>query len=305
MYNEERKNIFIKEREGEVVMSPNTLQNIFAKTEGLEEEYERDVADFSIPQIMECYKRINTNTQLAYYAAWCMSRNLIPNGINNFQEITLEMLNTCCNKLAVESGYMTREEVLSIARAMKNAREKFVILMCYETGRSKHFQNIFKAKMEDFDEDGWLDTYDGRRVRISRELYFAAVEADRELEYNAFIVVPDSNAASRQRMLVDRGYIYKETDTVNNVETFEQQRIRMNLAIKKNFDVIGLPNWIQLKEIENSGVINMIKGIAEREGVNDKDVLWNRELRKEVENQYGILIRSPKQFLRKFGQFLD
>ena len=314
MYNTERKELYINEREMQVVMSSNTLNNIFSKTEPLEEEYERDVAEFSIPQILELYKRINTksvdlllniNTQMSTYASWCMSHLLIPNGINNFQEITLEMLNECINKLANEQSIMSREDILRIAYSMKNAREKFVVLMCYETGRSKHFQNIFMAKMEDFTEDGWLNTYDGRRVRISRELYFAAQEADIELDYNSFVNVPDSPTALRQRKLIDRGYIYKETDTVNNVETFEQQRIRLNIAMRKNFDAIGLPGWIQLKEIESSGVINMIKEIAKRENVGDKEVLWNKMLRSEVEYQYGISIRSPKQFLRKYGQFLD
>lgn len=312
MYNEERKMAFIQQRESEVVMSPNTLKNIFSKTEGLEEEFDRDVAEFSMTEILDTYKRINTksldlllniNTQLAYYAAWCMSRNLIPNGINNFQEITMEMLTECVNKLAAERGVMTKEEVVSISRRMKNARESFVVLMCYETGRSKYFQNIFKAKLSDF-EDGKLKCYDGRVVKYSSDLFFAAQQADKELEYNPFLISTNPKVTSRKRMLIDDGYIYKETDTAKT-DSLIRRKSRMNIVMKKNFDAIGVPSWVQLKDFENSGVIHFIKEIAQREGIGEENVLWNVNLRKEVENQYGIMIRSPKQFLRKFSQFLE
>ena len=141
MYNKDQKLEYIEEKERK-----QPLLNLFSKSEPLEEEYGKDVSLFSLDEITQFYKildtksidvLINVNSQLNLYTAWCMSHLLLPTGINNYQEITYEMISECVNKLAMENIILSQDEVYNIVNKMQNPREKFLLLMVYETGRVK------------------------------------------------------------------------------------------------------------------------------------------------------------------------
>ena len=313
MYNKILKSNFIDDREQNTNIPKTAFLNMFAKSEPMEKELHKDVSLFSINEILELYKTVNTrsvdvlinlNSQFAMYATWCMSRNLIPTGINNFREITIEMLATCVNVLAMESGILSEEEIYSIIRRMQNDREKFFLLMLYETGKTKNFEHIFKAKISDFDFDNLkLHTSDGRVVDVSSYLCEIAASTDKELDYNSYLESADERVVTRKRKLIDRGYIYKETDTAKS-DNIQLKISRTRLGIKKGLAIIGVPAWVNLKDFQNSGIINHVKRLATENEISTQDVVWDVNLRSQIENQHAVKILSPKAFIRKYGDFL-
>lgn len=313
MYNEELKKRFIEERESNVTLASNSLQNLFNKSEKYEEANEKDISCFSVGEILDFYKMvqtksidvlININSQLNTYTSWCMSRNLIPTGINNYSEITSEMLGFCVNKLAMETGILSEKQVHEIVNRMKNPREQFLLLMLYETGKTKNLRNVFYAKIDDFNVDACkLRTVDGRKVNVSPRLCEIAQKANAEKKYHSYINVPDSRTAGRQRYLVDRGYIYKETDTVTNDTSPAVKVNRAQIGIKKSFEILGIPKWVSLKDFQNSGIINHIKQLATENNMTCEDVIYDIDLREKVEYQHATKI-VPKNFIRRFKDFL-
>jgi len=314
MYNEQQKLRFIDDKSEEVVAPVHAMVNFFNKAEQMETEMDKDLSMFSINEILDLYKTIssrsldvinNINSLFGNYTSWCMSHNLVPSGINNFREITMEMMTSCVNKLAMENGILTEEEVLHIVRLLPNYREKFFVLMAYETGKTKNYEHIFKAKLSDFDFDNNIfHSPDGRTVKVSPRLCDIAKETDITLEYIPYLETEDERVLNRKRLLIDEGYIYKETDTVKNTSDIKVKLSRVRLGLRKGFRYIGVAEWITMKEFQNSGVINHFKKIAAEKEMDIESVIRNKELRAEVENQHAISILSPKAFIRKFKEFL-
>lgn len=311
MFNSDLKTEFIKSREKEAIIDPNFLKRIFKRSEHLEIQEGKDLYLFSVGEIIDFYKLletrsinvlININTQLSFYTSWCMSRNLVSSGINNFQEITIDMLNLCVNKLALEEGIMSEDKIYKIINMMRNAREKFSLQMIYETGKSKNLSNIFEVKISDFDPNKKIAKLpDGRKVAITERLYYIAKEADSELDYNSYIITP-SNSDSRQRKLIDLGYIYKETDTVKT-NTIKNKLYRFDSGINKGFKAAGISKYIKTKDFQYSGIINHIKHMASDNNVSWEDIVWDRSSREIIKNQHNYPINTPKQFIRKFGEY--
>lgn len=312
MFNSELKEAFMETRQEEVVIDPTFLKRLFAKSEPFETEANKDLYLFSVREIMDFYKiletrsvnvLININTQLGFYTSWCMSRNLVSSGINNFQEITIDMMNMCVNKLAIEEGIMSEDRVYQIIDMMKNAREKFSLQMIYETGKSKNLSNIFETKLSDLNPgNNTAKLPDGREVKITNRLYRIAKEADEELEYNSYIIIP-SRSDSRQRKLIDSGYIYKETDTTKTYE-LKNKLYRFDSGINKGFASVGISRHIKTKDFQYSGIINHIKSIAIENNITWEEVVRSRKHRGIIEYQHNYPIKSPKQFIRKFGEYI-
>ena len=308
MFNEEQKLEYIQGKERK-----QPLLNLFSKSEPLEKEYGKDVSLFSIDEILQFYKIIDTksldvlnniNSWLNLYTTWCMSHLLLPTGINNYQEISMEMMAGCVNKLAMENVILSENEIFSIVNKMQNPREKFLLLMVYETGRIKNLTNVFDAKLSDFDMENYkLKTVDGRTVSVSRDLCRIARETDATLEYRPYLRSENVKSVNRKRYLIDNGFIYKETDTAKSNDPRIKQG-RMLLGLKKSFDIIGVPKWVSIKDFDNSGVINHFKQIAVEHNMETEDVIRNKEFRESVEYQHAYKIPSPTAFIRRFKEFL-
>lgn len=314
MYNESQKSRFMDERNSEVTLAENYLQRLFVDLEPYEEELGKDISQFTTKEILNYFKVKNMrsldlinnyNSQLSAYTQWCLEQNLVPDGINHFMELNQDVLNTCVNRAAMANTIMSRERVLEIASEMKNPRERFVLLMLFETGNSKHFSNIFYAKPEDFDFDKKiLHTYEGRTVDVSDELIHIV---RRCIEEDTFIIYKQGgrNEFQTQRKLINRGYVYKETETVQVFTDTKIMTNRLQGGMKEAFKYIGLLSWTKLNAFAESGLIWDIKQAAMKNDLTISEVLRNIEIRNKILYQHNYKGKfSPKQFMRKYGDYL-
>lgn len=311
MYNEIQKKRYIDIRNQEVILGYNYLENIFNKTQAIEERIGKDVSCFTIKEILDLYKAdinvksidvlTNINSQLSLYTQWCISQNLVPTGINNYQEISVDIISSCVNRLAMENSIFTREAILDIANNMRNKREKFVLLMLFETGKAKHYSTIFNAKISDIDKaKGIMNLSDGRIVSVSKELIKYAEQADQEFVYYSYGTQDIKRGVERE--LEDTDYIYKE---LSNTLVYDIQHkvVRLGKSMRKAMQLAGVSNWTKLNSIAESGTIYQIHELAERHNISTKEVINNKNLKEIVEYQHSVSIR-PVVFMRKFEDYL-
>ena len=314
MYNQLQKERFIDERNSEVTLADNYLTRLFVDLESYEEELGKDISQFTTKEILNYFrvKNIrsldlinNYNSQLSAYTQWCLEQNLVPDGINHFMELNQDILNTCVNKAALSDTIMSRDRILEIIKDMKNPREQFVVLMLFETGNSNHFANIFYAKPEDFDFDkNMVNTYEGKTVRVSDELLHVV---RRCVDQDTFIIYKQGgrNEYQTQRRLINRGYVYKETETVTVFNDAKIMTNRLQGGMKEAFKYVGLLPWTKLNAFAESGLIWDIKQAAEQNQMTISEVLRNRNIRNAILYQHNYNGKfSPKQFLRKYGNYL-
>lgn len=312
MYNSLQKERYIAEKESETILPTGFLDRMFRKTEPEEENLGKDVSQFTTAEILNLYKIINFRSidslvnyhfQLSNYGNWCLQQNLVLDGINHFNELNVDILNTCINKTALESSIIDGEKLLEIVSRLKNPRDKFVLMMLFETGKSKNQENLFKAKLSDIDEEaGTMKLFDGRVVNVSRQLINIAKSAASEDDY--YLYDPSPNLRKETRPLVDSGTIYKETSLAVNTDPIPRMA-RLNNGMNTALTSLGYKKkWIKLNAFAESGIISAIKELMEENDMTAEQVLKDRDLRNEINNQHNANIRSVATFLRKYQDVL-
>ena len=61
-YNEELKKRYIKEKESLLAVSSNYIDVQFRKVSEMEREYEKDLSNWTLYEIVECYKLLSVST---------------------------------------------------------------------------------------------------------------------------------------------------------------------------------------------------------------------------------------------------
>jgi len=312
MFNQEQKERYIAERESEVILAENMLNRLFKSTEPMETSLDKDVSCFTTEEIRNYYKIrniksfnviANLNSQLSNYTQWCLQQNLLADGINHYLEFTQDILNKCVNKTAMDSAMMSKEEVHNIVQQLKNPREQFAILLLYETGKTKGFVNIFNARMTDIDfVNKKMRMSDGRVVDVSGELIHAAAQSAEAKHLNTY-ATKERFDYDLYRKFAEDGYIYKETENVKDRYDETRRVHRLNMQIKKAFEIIGVPKWIKLNTFVECGILNDIKDASKKLNMDPEKFIKNAELRKGVEYQHNYKIFAAS-YIRKYGEYL-
>lgn len=159
MYNEDRKQRFY-EFKLKTVASVTPLVPRFKRVAPFEHMYQKDLCDFNLNEITEMYKLfkfttlesiIVVNNTLTQYTDWCVNENLVLNGQNIYATITPDMLAALLNKTLLNHQIVSRDTILTWIEALKNPRDRFMILSIFEYGKSKDFEDTIRAKLDDID----------------------------------------------------------------------------------------------------------------------------------------------------------
>lgn len=305
MYNETLKKRYILEKEREVIIDENYLDRLFNKVSKMEEEYQKDVRDFTVYQIKEFYKLLNTssvdslyvmNSQLSMYVQWCLSQNLVADNQNHFLEITAEDIKLCINKAMFDKKVITKEMLYKLLNEMLNPRDKFVALGLFEGLKGQNYQELLELKPEDINGNiAKLCT--NRTVTLSEKLCSIIQECIKEDTYYCY------GATMRQMPLIDRGCVFKHYPNVSeSVSSFQAGR-NMYQAFQRMINHTGMPPFVTTNNIFESGKLSMVKEKAKELGMTDVEYI-NSDYIREVDEQYNCrIIRT--QFILKYQDYLD
>lgn len=294
MYNEERKRSFIRFKQDTTELANNII-TCFNDAEIFEEKYEKDLCDWTAPEIVGYLKYINTTkagtltvlvNMLRIYTDWCLSNSLVQDHQNHYYEVTQDIIDGCIDTTSLSSAIITREFLLKKLEYVYNAADKFVLLGSFEGIRTMDFPAI---KMSDIKGNSLV--LKKRTIRISDELAEIAAEANSETVYMSPI----------RRLKIDlepSDYILK-----NKSDSDEERIPTTELSIRfhrlmKYLDMAA----ITMKDLRESGRIEFIMQLMMETGESLENVLHTK--RDIIENQYGK-VQALSSYVNIYGPIIE
>lgn len=309
MLNEERKRIFL-EREKMSGYTPESSGNIKYTLQSFgkhEELIGKDICDWSITDIRECFILRNTTStnvlrniksQLSEYTDWCINHRLSQINQNNWENVTESLLKVCINTGLAKKQLIPRDELLDRLDDLLNDRDKFLILGLYEGMTTKE---LFSAKKEDINGNV-MSLSSGRKFVISDELKAFAERSAVATEYyikksnNVHVdaaVFKRADGDDRIAWIVNYRLNTERKDTKRNTE------LRL---IKRASTAIGYPTMTALK-YNRAGRVDYI-----RHKIGQDDItIYEYEVQhvNEIDAIYGAMSPTTRADYLKVLKELD
>ena len=306
MYNEERKLQYIYKKQKEVILPQNYLEMCFSRTEKFEMKYDKDLAEWTVKEIVSYYKyydskSLNMLTVLTStffgYTNWCIAEGLVPDGQNHFAEITQEILGTCLNYTDFDDCIIERENLEKLLPQLLNEVDKFFILALFEGIKGDYLTEITHFKISSIN-GLTAKLYTGRDVVISQQLKNYAYGAARETVYYVY----SDDITRAEELIGDEDSVFKVSARMRIVNDMNCDRSLTNRYQKiQNF--LGLPSGLTMKKLYDSGQVDMVRSLMKENGMTAEEVLKNSALKSRIEKQY-CRIKSVPSFLIKYGRYL-
>ena len=305
LYNPELKIQYIEEKSQEVIISNNYLECQFNKSFKLENELDKDISNFTVYEIIEYYKMLNSssldtlfvmNSQFSMYTQWCLQKSLVKDNQNHFLEMTLEHLKNCLNKALVNMKIVTRETILNWVDQLPNPKDQFVLLGLFEGLKGKDFCELSKLRPEDI--KGNIATLcTGREIELSNRLLKIISDCVVEDKYYSI-----SGSGTKVMPLVDKGFVIKDYPNARgDVSDFQLGRKIYN-SISRILNYFDVCEFMTANSIAESGKLQMIKEKAKELNMTCKDYIYSNYII-EVEKKFNSkIVRSI--FWLKYDDYL-
>lgn len=314
-YNNDTKHRYIDWKNSTATSPEGALGRAFDLCKPFEEKFGKDVYDFNQFEIMEMYEYhvwssidslYNLNNRFALYADWALSKMMIRTNINYFRSFDREALQRFVVQMVIEKSVITREEVLDLANQLENPSDAFILLCLFEGICGREYLEIALAETRNItyvDESNiTMHVTDGKKerdVRISKELYHFALEANDTLVYS-----PLTGDTIESINLVDGKYIINDFPGVWGTDPDKEllnrgRRIYTRLIrILKWLGTIG----VNKMSLINSGIINYINTESEKLGITGEEFLKTDDGSRAayIKTQFGKKIVRAN-FISKYG----
>lgn len=278
MYNEERKQEFIKFKSSTTEMS-KTVFSWFMYAENLERQYGKDVCDFTSQEAITLIKyigssKISTSTVLVntmrIYTDWCLSNSLVADNQNHWYEISTDVLYDCIDYKKLISQYLTKQELDNYTCQMINEADKFIFLSLFEGLNKKEI-----ATLKYQDVNGSVLTLPKRDLLISDELQQIIANTYAEIEWKSYI--------GKDMSLEVGDEILRPVQGRASMLGSESLVVTRFMSIEKG---LGIYKRYSSGDIRESGRFEMIKGIMKENNVSMMDAIGT-PYREQIERRYG------------------
>jgi hypothetical protein len=288
------------------------LSAIFDSVEKYEQEYGKDVCNWTTNRVLEYYKLLNyssiealfnLNSQLKIYTQWCFNEGLVQDGINHFAEIFLTDLSACVNKAKRDKLVLTRNEIMDMVSQLTNPRDQFIILALYEFGgNDNNFYDLAALKIQHLDEkNNLLNLPSGRAVKISDELKQICIDAAATLQY--YTIQAEGSKREPLRELFESDYVIKDLFNTEFPDDMKRKGRRIFFCLRRCFNSLGYETKeLTANKIAESGQLNMIVQMAKAKNMDPKSFLYTEDV-SIVKKQYNKRF-VPKQYILKYGDYL-
>lgn len=287
MYNEERKQQYLSEKQNRAIMS-NNLANAMVLAEEKEKILDRDMCEWNQDEAIDFFKYLSSNSvqtlvqlknSIEGYVDWCQTNGLVRDNQNHWRDVTTEMLCDCINFPAFKRNVSTREEFLKNIRTIPNYRDRFLYLGLFEGIRSSY---ITKIKLSDLVQD-ILVLPDGNKITISRELVNIMHDANDEEN----CVLLKFGKEDRTSPYVAGDEILKDTVGFRKKSRILDGNALISRRLFVCNEYMGVSYTV--KSIQESGRLEMIRELAKEMNIEPEKFLDNPELRSIHEYRYGEL----------------
>ena len=303
-YNKDLKKRYITECGKALHVNYSYIEKCFLMAAEYEEDYGKDLCDWTVYEITEYYKMLNVtsleilltrNSLFSMYTQFCLENNLVNDNQNHYLECSKEVLNGCINKAMLSKMIVDRETVLSWVEELPNARDQFIILSLFEYGTSKEFRDIVNAKPEDV--SGNKLKLSNRTVDISDKLIEIIEACIEQHEYFSI-----SETYKKITILNDYGYILKSYPNQKRDSSSYQKGRNVYQACQRIFKYLDIGSWMSANAIAESGKLSMIKEKAAELNMTPVDYIFSDNI-SEVEKQFDFnMVRSV--YVEKYKEYL-
>ena len=331
MYNEELKRRYIKEKKESSTLPSNYLECQFNKIGSYEEELNKDVHDFTVYEIIEYYKMLSVaslevlavlNSHLSLYTQWCLGQSIVRDNQNHYEEIELETMKKCLNKVLVEKKIVSREQVIDWCEQLPNPKDQLVFLGLFEGIKGENFSEFVNLQLKDINKNNLtlMETHEEKKKagkhpngQTKWERWISSVEyreikiSDRLLKYiedsvAAEIYYSCSDSETKIMPLIDMGYVIKYyPNTQDDTSAFQKGRVIYN-GVARSLSYVGAIDYMSANNIFESGKIHMIRERAKELGISAKEYVYSEHI-KEVEDRFNCkIVRS--NFWLKYEDYL-
>lgn len=305
MYNNEVKKRYIEEKESKDILAPGFLAKTFAKTKDFEEEFGKDVYDWTKDEVLKYYKYLNTPSQytlntltatLKVYTQWCVQNGIATQ--NHYVEITTDEILSCVNEEIAGEGILTRDELLKITEDLPNWSDRFIMLALFENVRGIDFVEISNARVDAINGNK-IRLCTGREIEISDELRIAAVESAKAEDY-----YPLTEKQGRVLTFAHNpDLIIKEFPQANTSNEHVRGR-RIYERLVRALGYLGVGKKISTTSLVESGRIWYIKNELKRYDISFEDYMISPALRNKMEDRYGK-IPNKTAYMKRYGKYIE
>jgi len=282
---------------------PRWWERVFEKSRVFEELYQRDLYDFSTSNIIDFFKFLdlaNINNIIVYklnlarYAEWAVSENLVADNQIHFNELSIEILDGCISKARIDNSILTYEKMRSIR--FVNHQDAFVFWSIFEGIKGKDYEEIINLKLADINQvKGIVELCTGRSIKVSRAFIDECIYTDMEQEYitlkDADIVLP----------LLPSEYIFKEKRMSRGVD---KARTVYNTIVRNIRYFPELANDVTARSIKDSGLIYYLNKRAEECECTVEDLLYNPKKCQDIIDKYNFNIMVRKKWMMMYKDYL-
>lgn len=307
MYNEEIKQRYIIEKESKTYTPKYYLKRLFDKTEEHEARLNKDVSNFTAYEITDLYKTFNItsvesltvmNSHLGLYTDWCLKQNMVTDCQNHFSEMNHDVFLKCINIMALKKSIITRETLYSWISEMPNPSDGFIMLALYEGIRGKNFAEIVNLEMKDFTGNK-VKLCTGRELIVSDKLVELAKLSDATMEYYAV----NKDKIKTFPYLDDHTIVKNFHNCKSEMDSYGQSR-RIYRRLIRNFEYLGVEQWMSASSLEESGKIDFIQTRSKELGITPKEFIFS-EYADEVDYKYETNLKKLKvSYYKKFEEYL-
>lgn len=291
LYNPEIKERFISNYPK---VTQTNIRYVFMKTKDTEEKLNKDLYEFSVDELKILFYALEAKSLLSIemkvsvikqYIDWCIAEGYLITGINNAKIFKSENLKQFIKKIAVDTKYLTREELeYLVDKFCVNAQDAVIFELLFQGVKGEQLAEIINLKIDDVDfENNKLTLTDlngtQRTIQVpDRTLRVIQNAIDQEEYYK-------KNGDPSPFVKVETVNIYKNEYVVRTSRKKETQ-INFQVLYKRIKDIAKLYDkpYITPNSIFISGLIDYAKKLKEKLSVKELIMEHYEEISKRFYN---------------------
>lgn len=306
MYNESIKRKFIEYYLSTREIAPSSVENVFKSAERLESLANKDICNFTRPEIIEFYKSLNakskerlnlTNSVLKEYKIWCLEDDnggICYDATPYFDTFTQDDFRTYISKNILENKYIGEDTLNSYLKEIYNPCDQLLLVLLYNGVRGKLLSDITNLHINQIDGNT-LHLDSGKVVEVDDSVIDLIHETNNTYIYYSY-------GAKPKKWLLNGDYVFKDTKAVSENASLASVYHRYTQRIVNLQKMFDNPE-LSINRIFTSGMLNaLIKG-AEKNNMEFKDFVTS-EKAKSILERYEFK-REPSRIMQIFAEYLD
>ena len=304
MYNNNIKEEYLSKLNS---VSEYMLRNLFSKSELYEDGKGKDICDFIEDEIIEFLHGLfstSSVTLLSYvsmlrmYTQWCCDNNINADHINHFDMITVDMVNSCVNKMIMESKYITLEDLENVMEDIVNVCDKALIYALFYGICGENCVELTNITTNDINfTTQEIKLCTGRTIKVPAKLCYLLGQSCNTYDY---ILTTASNFSSLPLDQTDETSFKRRANA--RFSTQERARLRVVARLSKLRDYTG-SIALSIDRLKNSGMIYHMKKTMEEKGIS-KDDIFNSSEMLEIQKYYNCQHVKPFTLKARYKDFL-